>query len=258
MPGSPWRDPERALGLLLGQRERPDDDIGKWDWLRNPLAPASEGPDYALLRRSLNLGDEQTYAPGTDFERLTPPDRARLRRMFPEYLEQHNPFIRHIIRRTRQYLEETINPETQEPYLKPVHVRLHGDRPQDAIPMPLFMKEAYHHAEVFCQLYALRSNAGFLKTLLLKRLGSSLEAGKISAHNLLGDSVIVDDEAEEADTRRDPLTAEEQEALQDFLKAIEANQEPDPKYAVIRRHCAPVGSSWVASSSASTMTRSGG
>ena len=48
--------------------------------------------------------------------------------MFPRFVEQANPFIRHIVLRTREYLETTLDPETGEPFLKPVQVRLHGER----------------------------------------------------------------------------------------------------------------------------------
>jgi len=55
----------------------------------------------------------------------------------PQFLERHNPFIRTIVLRTRDYLESTIDPETQEPYLKPVRVPLHGERGKEAIPLPI-------------------------------------------------------------------------------------------------------------------------
>ena len=52
--------------------------------------------------------------------------KPRVRQMFPRFLSQHNPFIRHIVRRSRKYLEETKDPETNEPCLKPIAVELLG------------------------------------------------------------------------------------------------------------------------------------
>ena len=43
--GSQWRKPRHALGLLLGQAEHPREAIDQWGWMRNPLPPATEGPD---------------------------------------------------------------------------------------------------------------------------------------------------------------------------------------------------------------------
>lgn len=242
VPGSPWRKPERALGLLLGTNERPKDDPEIWNWLHNPFPPASEGNDYTLLRRALGLTDKDTFARGESYEQLSVPDRARIRRIFPNYIEQHNPFIRHIIRRTRKYLEETINPETQEPFLKPVHLRLHGDRAEDSIKMPLFMREAYKYAEAFCDLLEKRSNAGYLKTLLLRRVGSSIEAGLSTARKMLIDWQEIEDETDDEDddeSQTTPLdkslTTSEQDLLSNFVKALEANQEPDPKYEVVQQ-----------------------
>ena len=67
------------------------------------------------------------------------------------------------MRRTREYLETTIDPETGEPYLKPVRVELFGERPAEAISLPPYLQDAYTLAEEFCHLLAARIKAGFLK-----------------------------------------------------------------------------------------------
>uniref|UniRef100_A0A831UAK0 Helicase SNF2 n=1 Tax=Geobacter metallireducens TaxID=28232 RepID=A0A831UAK0_GEOME len=230
---SRWRNAQAAIELVMGERPLPDDDLEMWEWLRNPFPPATEGNDYTILRRSLGLGDEQAIAPGSRFQNLSPADRSRMRRMFRAYVEEHNPFIRHIIRRTRAYLEETINPETGEPYLKPVRVRLHGEGKDDALRLPLFLQDAYHHAEEFCQLLAQRMNSGFLKTLLLRRVGSTIEAGRITAEKMLGTWGEVEDFDDEDDETPEiegkSLTASERIALEKFVRALEANREDDPK-----------------------------
>ena len=129
VPGSPWRDPAKSLPVLLGRDEATTDFHERWDWLRNPFPPAEEGRDFEILRRSLELDDAQAYAPGNAVESLRPADRDRVSDVFPRFLESHNPYIRAIVLRTREYLENTVDPETGEPHLARVGVRLHEKRP---------------------------------------------------------------------------------------------------------------------------------
>ena len=236
-PGSPWRKPRQALGLLLGEVAAPTEPLDQWTWMRNPLPPAGEGPDYRALRRALNLDDAATAAPGGSFERLRPPERARIARAFPRFVTQSNPFIRHIVLRTREYLETTLDPETGEPFLKPVRVRLHGDGDGEAIPLPPFLEDAYRLAEDFCALLGERTDSGFFRTLLLRRVGSTMEAGRRTVERLLATWTALDDEEDEADDAGAlrTLTAAERALLGRFLKALEANQERDPKVQAVRR-----------------------
>ncbi|MCU0833524.1 MAG: phospholipase D-like domain-containing protein [Chromatiaceae bacterium] len=234
--GSQWRRPRHALGLLLGDGEAATDEIDMWGWMRNPLPPASEGPDYSTLRRSLGMADEDAIAPGGSYDRLRPPDRARIRRIFPRFIEQSNPFIRHIVLRTREYLETTIDSETGEPFLKPVDVRLHGERDEDAITLPPFLEDAYRLAEEFCRLLAERAKSGFFRTLLLRRVGSTMEAGRKTVEKILAQWTDLDDEEDDEDSVNQlrTLTGQERAVLQRFLRALEANQERDPKYHIVR------------------------
>ena len=53
--------------------------------------------------------------------------------------------------------------------------------------MSFAFNEAYRAAEMFSRLYAARQpGAGFLKTILLRRIGSSAQAGLDTARHLLG------------------------------------------------------------------------
>lgn len=191
--GSRWRKPEPALDLLMGRAVMPEDELEMWNWMRNPLPPSAEGPDYSALRRRLGLDDSDALAPGDSFDDLRVTDKARIRRVFPRFVKRSNPFIRHIIRRTREHLENTIDPETGEPYLKPVRVRLHGEGDDDAIALPPFLHDAYALAEEFCHLLAQRANAGFFRTLLLRRVGSTMEAGRRTVEKMLAGWEVLDD-----------------------------------------------------------------
>jgi hypothetical protein len=137
---SHWRHAADALDVAMQRCALPADDHDVWDWLRNPLPFSSEGRDFEIIRRSLRLPDACAVAAGSDWDRLGHPDQSRLRRLAGDFAPQHNPFIRHIVRRTREYLETTLDPDTGEPYLKPVRVELFGERDEEAIPLPSISK----------------------------------------------------------------------------------------------------------------------
>ncbi len=232
--GSVWRSPRQSLGMLTGESAPPADFHERWDWLRNPLPPASEGVDFEILRRSLSLANDEAIAPGSAVDSLGQPDRQRIDNGFVRFVEQHNPYIRTIVRRTREYLEGTVDPVTGEALLSRVAVRLHGESEDEAISLPPFLKGAYDRAERFCELLARRANTGFFRTLLLRRIGSTMEAGRLTVDRMLAGWRDVDDDQDEADSLG-TLTAEERKELQHLRSAIESNQARDPKYAVVRR-----------------------
>jgi len=236
--GSPWRNAKRAVEMAMGVMSLPTDELEMWEWVRNPLPPSSEGNDFKIIRNTLHLSDSDAFSPGNRFDNLGSAGKGRLRRGFKTFIDQHNPFIRHIVLRTRDYLESTINPETNEPFLKPVKVLLHGESDEDAITLPAFLEDAYHRAEDFCKLLSKRMNSGFLKTLLLRRVGSTIEAGRITAEKMLANWADIDDEdyddeegAPTKETAGKSLTPTERVALERFVSALKANQARDPKYA---------------------------
>jgi len=237
---SNWRNPIRALSLVVGQSDLPDDDLELWGWIRNPLPPAGEQLDFQIIRRLLRMQDNQYVAPPEAWEKMGEPGRSRIRRLAKAFAQNHNPFIRHIIRRTRDYLENTIDPETGEPYLKKVEVELFGEKDEDAIRLPAYLRDAYRLAEEFCELLGNRVKAaGFLKTLLLRRVGSTIYAGKVTAEKMLRDwqcVVTEDDEEDEAanNSEMKNLTPEERKVLERFVSALNANQVRDPKYDAVR------------------------
>ena len=234
--GSRWRQPQASLDLLLGNAPRPTDFHERWDWLRNPLPPRSEGAQFQILRRSLSLSDEHAYAPGGAVDRLRPADRLRIDDGFARFVERHNPYIRSIIRRTREYLETTADPETGEPYLTPVRVRLHGEAAADAITLPPFLEDAYERAEEFCRLLSQRANAGLFRTMLLRRMGSTIEAGRLTVTRILDGWKSRDAAADEdGDDQLRTLTDQERRVLLQLVQSMEANLEQDPKFAAVTR-----------------------
>ncbi len=235
---STWiKEPFISLDMIQGNKPLDINEDGLFNYIANPLPPTSEGLDYQIIRSSLSLPDSVAVTNSGRWIELSPPDRARLERMKDDFFQNHNPYIRHIVRRTRDFLENTKNPETGEPYIQKIEVKLFGEDDKDAIPLPIYLQDAYKAAEEFCQLLSERAKGtGFLKTLLLRRVGSTLYAGKVTANKMLGvrkDSEF-DSEEEEEDVQRSELFENMSEAerflLSRFAQIINEHMDTDPKY----------------------------
>lgn len=229
----------RGLDLVRESEPAPTDEYEIWRWMCNPLPPASEGRDYAIIRNTLGVDDETVTVDPAMWDKLTPPVRSRIRRIGEGFFALHNPYIRHIVRRTRDYLETTQNPETHEPYLKAIKVILYGEEDRDALHLTTYLREAYESAEEFCHLLARRvKGTGFLETLLLRRAGSSLYAGRLTAESMLGTrsdgSGAREDESEPKSSIFSEMTEEEKEALRRFIGILKEHEDEDPKYQLVR------------------------
>lgn len=243
---SPWRDPERALALITGQSPLPTELAAMWEWIRNPMPPGSEGREYEILRRSLGVPDEQAVLAGDDVVRLRVTDQSRIRRCFGDLIQQHNPLIRHLVRRTREQLENQVDPETHEPLLQPIRVRLFGESTPEAIPLPAYLRQAYRLAEEFCDCFSANNRGtGFLETLLLRRIGSSMYAGERTVERILGLEAEEPDEEDDEPEESAPvsssrlaalITQTERDLLQRLHAALQANRERDPKYERVREY----------------------
>ena len=246
---SMWRRyPERALNLIMEKESIERFSPENWDWVRNPFPPASEGETtFGRIREQLYITDEDFVIKPEAIHELRGPDQRRIGRIIDDnFITEHNPFIRHIVRRTRDFLENTVNPETGEPYLKAVKVRLFGETDNEAIVLPPYLQEAYGHAEEFCELLQKRvKGGGFLKTLLLKRVGSTMIAGKNTAEKMLYSwgGTLEDEEYEEEDTGDETasqseiknISIEERDCLIKLIGTLNANKEKDPKYNLVHK-----------------------
>jgi superfamily II DNA/RNA helicase len=234
---SEWQKPQKAIPVIMGDSKIPDELGEAWRWLRNPMPPEVEGIVFRNLRRNLGLKSKDFVADGDSLDYLRPTE--------PEFGRKYNPFIRHIVRRTRNFLEQTIDPSTGEPYLKPVKVKLFGEDSTDSLPLPPYLQDAYNDAEEFCSLLGQRvKGAGFLKTLLLRRIGSTIYAGRQTTEKMVNEwgneSCIIDTSLFEEDddyrivknenSNMKDLSGAERSLLERCLKALESNQERDPKY----------------------------
>ncbi len=89
------------------------------------------------------------------------------------------------------------------------------------------------------------TETGFLKTLLLRRIGSSIYAGLRTAEKMLASWETLDVSEDDVETAFDEekyadtvglsrtLTPRERSILERFVAALAANQERDPKHQVV-------------------------
>lgn len=203
---SPWFLASRCLDIATGDAEVPTADVRSgWEYVRDPLPSKFENPAFDRIRRSLDASDTRWQFTPESLEQLSPAiRRVQLQNgLLPEYGANFNPLLRCIVRRTRAYLEATINPATGGYFLPKVTVKLFGEDNEGALVLGSYLRDAYVEAEAFSQLLQQRvKGAGFFKTLLLRRMGSSMEAGRRTVAKLLGEEPDVpddeeDDEAEE-------------------------------------------------------------
>ena len=249
---SPWRN---KVGLMfdyiMGNVEPPEETIELWDpWVRNPLPPSDEKNDFKSIRTTLKMQDKQFVANGESWSRLTGPQKAKLNILRKIFFQEHNPILRHIVRRTREWLQEEIDPSTGEAYLPRIDLVLHGEGDEDSLELPPYLREAFEHANAFSQELGKRPNfsSGFMETLLLRRVGSSIIAAKKTAEKMLGEELTESSEesAEDEDPQNAsklyPLTEGEKGHLLEFYESLkQAEKITDPKLVEIRKYLKDFG-----------------
>ena len=238
-----WRsNPSHALDVLSGKKKlKIEYEI--WDWMRNPLGDKFDNPTtFGILRDSLDMKTTD-YFVDKQYDELSLPQKNIVDKLSPDFAERHNPFIARIVRRTRKYLEETINPATNEPYLLPIKVKLFGEQASDSIKLPLYLQDAYSKAEEIAKDMG-KKNSGFITTLILRRVGSSMYAGKMTAEKMLIKSGktasseqldLMDDEAfdDEDGIHAVDIDQSTGSALREFLSIISDKIDQDPKYDLL-------------------------
>lgn len=238
---SKWRtDPKAALDYAMG-RANCENESEYWDWIRNPLPNKEEEPKtFGTFRRLLKIPDEVHVVEGSRFDSMKSQEKVYLQKMISDnFIQSHNPFIRHIVRRTREFLENEINPETGESYLKKIKLLLFGESEAESISLTPYLQDAYETAEQFSILLKERiKSSGFIKTLLLRRVGSTMIAGRNTAQGMLNNNLNIneDDDYDEDNNVtinsshfRD-FTRAEVACLQKFVSILDEHIEEDPKY----------------------------
>ncbi len=235
---SPWSSPDRVLPLVTGKNQVEDEEE-VWDLIRNPLPARSDDALFDHIRDDLGLSDRVWFTSASHLD-LTEGTRERLQdendglvQGLPFFV-RNNPIVRHTVLRRRADLEK-------QGLLPKIAVDIHpvlDDGPAMFVGQALLTNDnidtAYEAAARFTELLGRRTrSAGFLKSLLLQRICSSLAAGLSSAKKLLQRVPLDDNEdtlfsAEEIQT----ITPAEAEELKTVVSQLEARPE-DPKLEAV-------------------------
>jgi superfamily II DNA or RNA helicase len=236
-----WQAPVRILPLITGKKVI-EDEGDVWDLLRNPLPPRSDGVLFDQIREDLNL-PERCWVTSKSALDLTEGTRERLhdengRRVkgLPFFV-RNNPIVRHTVLRRRADLEK-------KGLLPKIAVDLHPTEaggPAGFVGQALLtnpnIDDAYAAAARFSELLGRRTrSAGFLKSMLLQRICSSLAAGISTARKLLERKPLDDD-----DDNLFPLaaiqtiSADEAAELKTVVEQLEARPE-DPKLDAVMHY----------------------
>jgi len=224
---SPWFRASHCLAIANGETTVPTEPVAGWQYVRDPLPSRAEDPAFDSIRRNLDADDKTWQFKPEVLNQLSPAiRRVQLQNnILPNFGDRFNPLLRCIVRRTRGYLEEMINPATGGYYLPRVTVRLFGEDANSSLGLGSYLGDAYREAEEFCRLLQQRiRGAGFFKTLLLRRLGSSMEAGRNTVVKLLGHhadelSDEEDDDTDDEDGNQAGRAAQADSEFKNFTKA---------------------------------------
>lgn len=246
-----WFTPSLCLEIATGERKVPATlEEGSW-YVRDPLPSRHEGQEFMKIRDRLKAPDSKWQFVSEALEGLPSVFRnVMLKNLLEDYGDKHNPLLRCIVRRTRSYLESTINPITGDVFLPKVAVKLFGEEDGDGIVLNGYLHEAYQEAENLMRLMKNRvKGAGFFRTLLLRRLGSSIEAGRRTVQKLMGTDPAAleleeEDDFEEEDSPNKgdenhsgsdfkDFTEGERASLERILELLNLGGDKDPKLEAI-------------------------
>lgn len=235
---------EDSIQYLTAVRPWPTNELSRWALFRSPLPPSAEDAVFRDIRDDAKLSAIQVVGPR--FADVPADLRTDFITEFRRLAEQHNPIVRRVVRRTRPMLEKrgllkrisvSVHPRKDDQL--PEHL-FRGDT--DGLAMNLAFQAAYDAAESFSRLYAERCpGAGFLKTIMLRRVGSSARAGLETARHILGrlegpvipEEEMGDEIAANADLPPDPREIQYLKDVERNLASVVAGTEIDPKVQVI-------------------------
>ncbi|MCA0313162.1 MAG: phospholipase D-like domain-containing protein [Candidatus Melainabacteria bacterium] len=236
-----WRDCQKALPVVKGD-ELPADERDAWEWLRDPLPPASEDALFATLRLLLGVS-EQVFFTERGFGSLGLLEQQAVSQATGAgFLREHNPVLRHTVLRRRETLEEM-------GLLEKVGVDIHPnpERPHTAYPGVSFaglglltnhpFDLAYKAAEDFIDSLKKqgKKGAGLMKTLLLQRICSSFKSGRMTAEKLLRrESLEEEDQPKAVEEALRDLNASDWGYLETIVSELSRPEAHDPKLVAVR------------------------
>lgn len=218
-----WKDgTNQTMFEMLAGQVRIEAPYEKWEWWKDPLPRPIHRDVFRLIRNALGVPEDSDAATNSDFDKIDPLDLEDLERLDVREL---NPFTIRVIKRSRERLEE------QGKLIKIELVPVGDDRP---VVSTHSVRQALELAEHFSQMLHQRIKAaGFIKTLLQRRVGSSIYAGLYTTERMLEGKEIEDEDGsnEEGDSIY-PLEKPEKGLLvllRDQLKR-QIDTEGDPKF----------------------------
>jgi superfamily II DNA or RNA helicase len=234
-----WGDFKRSLPVVKGE-ESPPDEREAWEWLRNPLPPASEHPLFGSLRLQLGVADDNFFTDRGFGSLGFLEQQALSEALVPGFLREHNPIVRHTVLRRRRTLEEAgllqrigvdVHPDPDAPPGSYRGLSFEGLGLATNHPFDL----AYKAAEEFTEVLRKRSKvAGFMKSLLLQRICSSFASGRSTAEKMRRRELLDDEEAQiQLEGILDGLTAEEAGFLDTIIDELSRPEARDPKIAAV-------------------------
>lgn len=237
---SPWRNYEEATQLVTGKKIIYSEQEA-WEWLSNPLPPASELYLVQQIRDTLLL-DPKDFICSYSFDSLDYmiKDIWLSECLYENFFKENNPVIRHTVLRKRKELEE-------DGLLEKVGVRTHpliqNIRQYESrfvglgIPTNSPFQIAYEQAEEFSSLLQSRTRAGgFMKSLMLQRICSSFASGLNTAQKMLQHSILSEDEdqAETAEHILSEMTSTEIACLQEIVHQLSRPEAVDSKLNTVK------------------------
>ncbi len=245
-----WRKrPQTGLNYIAGSEAVPTLESEMWEIVRNPFPQKSENNRrIETIRNQLDIHDETAVLSQSMYSDLRLSQKQKIKELYFDdgFIQNHNPYIRSIVRRTRKFLEETINEETGQYYLDKIDVELFGESDTEALELMGYLYQAYSTAEEFCSLLSSRvKGGGFMSTLILKRIGSTMLAGENTAKKMLAwtkegkeklkdiyEDVFDEDDEDSEENRSEikDLTYQEVQCLEKLVRVLKNNKDTDPKY----------------------------
>jgi superfamily II DNA or RNA helicase len=234
---SRWLAPELALPWVTG-KELVEDEEDAWELVRNPLPPGRDDSLFDHIRANLKVAPREffTSKSAVDLDEDVRQDiedamTGRLKGL--AFFQRHNPIVRHTVLRKRAALEA-------KGLLPKIAVDIHPlKRDQESFFVGLALRtdesidRAYKAAEKFTALLGKRTKAaGFMKSLMLQRICSSLASGSSTAQKLLRRESLDDVEDLSAVEGFGALTDDEMGALEEIVAAL-AEKPEDPKLAAV-------------------------
>lgn len=233
---SRWRASRLVLDFVTGAKQI-EDEGEAWDLIRNPLPPRDEDLLFDHIRTDFGVAETDYFSsrPAVELSEFT---REELRDRVDgtlnglAFFQRHNPVVRHTVLRKRATLEARgllpriavdIHPSRRDQSALFVGYGLLTSGPLDG---------AYAAAEQFTTLLSQRKkSAGFMRSLLLQRICSSLAAGVSTALKLLGRDGEEDEDDEELEKPSD-LTDAERNALEELVGHLQ-ERPVDPKFEAV-------------------------